>query len=191
MIPIHKTKVPDAVETLVREHRSIERLLDALEQYGDRLERGALLPRRHIEEFVAVLRGYADTHHHEKEEQVLFRAMVDAGMSGDEGTVAFMLTQHEEGRRLVGELTDVAEDKGWTDRDRQRVARLARDYVVMLRAHIREEDEVVYPLARVVLRPATWADVDRECAELDAAGSAAVADLLARLDALTLLYPAT
>ncbi|MBK6460980.1 MAG: hemerythrin domain-containing protein [Myxococcales bacterium] len=179
----------DAVlRTLVGEHRRIEALLDTLERMGEAVERGEDLPRPHLCELTALLKAYADAHHHRKEEEILFRAMVAAGLSDEEGPVAFMLEQHDEGRDLVSRLGDLAEGPPWSAGERAQVARLARDFAILLRAHIRDEDDVVYPLAVARLRPAAWADVTRACAQADAEATEVVTNLTRRADALVQLY---
>lgn len=181
--------VPQSIEALMREHRVIERVLGVLERYAARLEEGELLPRRDLGAIVDVLRDYADGLHHAKEERVLFPAMVAAGLSGDDGPLAFMLEQHEEGRRLVGDLAELAREEAWSEADRARTARVARDYVFMLRAHIRDEDDVVYPLAQSRVRPAAWDDVERATADLEASSAVAARALVALAEELVARYP--
>ena len=165
----------DAIVALMAEHRRIEGVLDWLDLLADR---GAT--RTQLRDATKFLRGYADAYHHAKEEDVLFRAMVDEGMSEDEPPIVLMLEQHGEARRLVGDLAEIAEaGAGELSEDEQRrFARVAGDYVALLRTHIREEDEVVYPIARARIRPAAWDEVERECAEIDAERRDEVAALL-------------
>lgn len=181
--------MPTSLTALLAEHRQIEALLDALEHYGESLERGDTPPLADLGELVSLLRSYADAHHHAKEEAILFRAMVAAGLSEDDGPVGFMLEQHEEGRRLVSDLADLAEQSTWSAAERASVTRLARDLAILLRAHIRDEDDVVYPLALSRLRPASWDGVERECAEHDTHGAKALALLTQRAATLVQRYP--
>ncbi len=164
-------------------------MLDVLESYGGLLEAGSTPPRVDLAELVAMLQRYADAHHHAKEEDVLFRAMIDAGMSEDDGPVAFMLEQHDEGRRLVDELAETSVGaEPWIEAEVARVVRVARDYVTMLRVHIREEDDMVYPRAQFRVLPSKWDEVNARCAELDAAREEEIAQILQRADALVERY---
>lgn len=165
----------DAIDALMEEHRRIEAVLDRLDSLG---ESGA--SRSQVADATKFLRGYADGYHHAKEEDVLFRAMVDEGMSEDEPPIVLMLEQHGEARRLVGEIAEIAESgaEDLTEAEQRRFARVASDYVALLRTHIREEDEVVYPIARARIRPAAWDEVERECAEIDVARREEVTALL-------------
>lgn len=174
-------KGQDAVDVMMAEHRNIERVLDALDAMGE-----AAATRADLVEVVAVLRGYADAYHHAKEEDVLFGAMVAAGVSSDEEPLSMMLEQHEEGRRLVSELADISElgPGPLSDAEQRTVALIARDYVTLLRMHIQQEDEIVYPMARARIRPAAWDDVEATCADIDATRAKEVEALLARAAAL-------
>jgi hemerythrin-like domain-containing protein len=179
------SKAEDAAHVMMAEHRNIERVLDALEAIGE-----IPAPREDLAEIVAVLRGYADAYHHAKEEDVLFGAMIDAGIPDDDGPVALMLVHHGEGRRLVGELAELSEAAAGplSEAEQRTVARSARDYVTLLRVHIREEDEVVYPMARARIRPSAWDEVEEACAEIDASRAEEVEALLARAATLVERY---
>ena len=79
---------------------------------------------------------------------------------------------------LVAEVAKEAGESELSEDEQRRFARVAGDYVALLRTHIREEDEVVYPIARARIRPAAWDEVERECAEIDAERRDEVAALL-------------
>lgn len=158
------------IDLLMTEHRLIAQVLDALTEYAARLERGADAPADDLARFVTWIQGYADTTHHGKEEDVLFVRMVAAGMPGDDGPIGLMLEQHEECRRLVGILFEAAKSEGpWSEGERQRVIRAANDYADMLRSHIREEDETLYPMALARVPGAAWDMIGQEFDELEAA----------------------
>ncbi len=148
------------IEVLMNEHRAIEAVIDTLVAFSDRLERGDVLPDADLPGLASWIRDYADTLHHGKEEDILFEAMANAGMPTDGGPLAVMLQHHEEGRRLVGVLSEARE--AWTDGERKRVARAAKDYADLLRAHIRIEDEVLYPMARARVPGSAWDSMTRD-----------------------------
>ena len=64
-----------ALQVLMDEHRVIERAIAALAAYARAVARGSDLPRSDLAGLVGFLKGYADEHHHGKEEDILFRAM--------------------------------------------------------------------------------------------------------------------
>jgi hemerythrin-like domain-containing protein len=173
------------VELLMQEHRLIEAVLDALDDVAAQLDLDDPPPPADVERFVDWLRRYADAFHHGKEEDVLFKAMVAAGMPGDDGPIAEMLEQHDEGRRLVAQLADAASSGVWTAETRRRAARAATDFAALLRQHIQIEDNVLYPMALARIPPAAWETVARDFDELAATHAAERATLEALANTLS------
>ncbi len=152
-----------AIEILMDEHRVIERAIDALVAFTDEVQRGSD-DRAELGRFVRFIRGFADAWHHGKEEDILFRAMGQAGFPTQGGPVAVMLMEHDIGRAHVRELDRLAALPGpWSPTDRQRVTGEALGYASLLRAHIQKEDEILYPMAEARLPPELLDQVDADC----------------------------
>ncbi len=136
-----------ATEILMEEHRVIEVVLDCLERLAERcaaeghLDAGAAL--RALDFF----RHFADRCHHGKEEDYLFRLLEDRGVRRDSGPTGVMLHEHEQGRRhvaaMAGAIPAAAEDAA----ARADFVSHARQYVRLLREHIRKEDHCLFPMA--------------------------------------------
>jgi hemerythrin-like domain-containing protein len=173
----------DAIETLMNEHRTIERVLDALVVFADDAQRRGGTEGEELARFVRFFREYADAAHHAKEEDVLFQAMVAHGFPRNGGPVAVMLHEHDEGRAAVGALDARAGQAApWSDADRQEIADVARGFSALLHAHIHKEDAVLYPMAEQHLPPDALAEVGAACDRADEARVASGA--LDRLQAL-------
>ncbi len=173
----------DAIETLMNEHRAIERVLDALVGFAEDAQRRGATDKEELSRFVTFVREFADAHHHGKEEGVLFRSMVDHGFPRDGGPIAVMLHEHDQGRALVAILKARAEQDGpWSDGERQEVADAARAYSELLHAHIHKEDAILYPMAEQHLPPDAMQAVCDECERAEEASAAAGTQ--ARLGAL-------
>jgi hemerythrin-like domain-containing protein len=173
----------DAIETLMNEHRTIERVLDALVAFADDAQRRGGTEGEELARFVRFFREYADAAHHAKEEDVLFQAMVAHGFPRNGGPVAVMLHEHDEGRAAVGALDARAGQAApWSDADRQEIADVARGFSALLHAHIHKEDAVLYPMAEQHLPPDALAEVGAACDRADEARIASGA--LDRLQAL-------
>jgi hemerythrin-like domain-containing protein len=173
----------DAIETLMNEHRTIERVLDALVVFAEDAQRRGGTEGEELARFVRFFREYADAAHHAKEEDVLFQAMVAHGFPRNGGPVAVMLHEHDEGRAAVGALDARAGQAApWTDADRQEIADVARGFSALLHAHIHKEDAVLYPMAEQHLPPDALAEVGAACDRADEARVASGA--LDRLQAL-------
>jgi hemerythrin-like domain-containing protein len=150
----------NVTQVLLDEHALILRALETLEAAAARLERGDRLGEGWWQQLAAWFGTFADRVHHAKEEQILFPAMVRAGVpGGGGGPIGVMLAEHEEGRRLLAALADP---------DPRRRAETARRYAALLRAHIDKENSVLFPMAEAVLDEAARAALARDLA----AGSA-------------------
>ena len=91
------------VETLMNEHRVIERGLDSLDSLSAGLSTTDPAARVRLGELVRFFREYADRVHHAKEEDRLFTALAAHGFSSQSGPVFVMLSEHEAGRAHVTE----------------------------------------------------------------------------------------
>ncbi len=159
----------DAIETLMNEHRRIEHALDALVAFADEVRRKTVDDKEELGRFVTFIREFADAHHHGKEENILFAAMVEAGFPRNGGPIAVMLSEHDQGRAYVRVLAEIsAKQAAWTVEDRQRLAEAAYGYANLLRAHIHKEDAILYPMAEQRLPPEALARVSAACDDYEA-----------------------
>ena len=150
------------IQLLMEEHRRIEKAIAALRAYARRVAAGEDLPRADLAGFVRFIRGYADAHHHGKEEDILFAALVQHGMPRDMGPLGVMFAEHDEGRRFTASLAEQAEAEGdWDASGRTQVGWAAQGYADLLLAHIQKEDQVLYPMADQMLPEATWKEIER------------------------------
>ena len=157
----------DAIETLMNEHRTIERAIDALVSFADEVRRKTNDDRAdkvELGRFVTFIREFADACHHGKEEDILFAAMVEAGFSRQSGPIAVMLMEHDLGRTHVRALAGLsAQEAAWSVEDRQRLGEAAHGYADLLRAHIHKEDAILYPMAEQRLPPEALRRVSADC----------------------------
>lgn len=147
-----------ATDVLRDEHRVILVALERLESAAERLQCGEALPDGQWSELLAWLHAFADERHHAKEENVLFPAMIKAGLPMRGGPVDVMLEEHAEGRTLVAAMA--------AGQPAQRAA-AAHRYVRLLREHILKENEILFPLADAVLGDDAQAALLHEFAEVD------------------------
>lgn len=176
----------DPIALLMGEHRLFERLLDALDRWTDRLGAGEDVSRD-LEKFTVVLADLVDAHHHGKEEDILFAAMVEAGFPSDGGPIAVMLHEHDLGRahvqalRSFGALPTLPIGPATTH---------ARAFGELLRNHIQKEDNILYPMATRLLGP-TMAEVGARCERYESSPEtqARVAALKATANDLLTRYP--
>ena len=141
-----------ATDTLREEHEVIQRMLAVLEAAASRLTTGEDVSPQVFVGAIDFVRTFADGCHHHKEEEALFPALEARGMPREGGPVGVMLTEHDEGRRLIREL-DAAVGR-LADRDpgaRADIGQAVREYVALLRDHIAKENDVLFPMADRIL----------------------------------------
>jgi hemerythrin-like domain-containing protein len=138
----------------MEEHRTIERVLHALERATNRLSRGEEVYLRFFTGTTVFIRNFTDACHHKKEEKVLFPALLEIGMSKDIGPVAVMLAEHEEGRRLAHGIRQATERfQAGELRMRESLIQNSKDYINLLHQHIAKEDKVLFPMAEKIIPP--------------------------------------
>lgn len=163
----------EAIDTLMTEHRLIERVVGALVSFAEESHRGESDGRGELDRFVTFIRELADARHHAREEKILFAAMVEGGFPANGGPVAVMLMEHDQGRSHARELAGLAASSApWTAADRDHLAGASRAYAELLLAHIQKEDRILYPMAQQRLPPELLKRVDADCRALLARESA-------------------
>lgn len=172
----------EAIETLMAEHQQILGAIGALEAFAGEALRGGGSAAE-LGRFVTFIREFADAHHHAKEEDLLFAAMVEAGFPRDAGPIGVMLHEHDLGRAQVRVLAELAVAASpWGAAERERLHAAATAYAGLLRAHIHKEDAILYPMAEARLPAVLRARVEAGAAAHDAGQVASGA--LPRLEAL-------
>jgi hemerythrin-like domain-containing protein len=159
-----------AIETLMHEHRTIEKTIDAMVAWAGTIgNEPDPADGEELGQFVTFLRDFVDGCHHAKEQEILFAMMVQHGFPRDQGPIAVMLHEHDLGRSHVATLASLAvRAVPWNDKERQQVEQTVRAYADLLRAHIQKEDGVLYPLAEARLPNAVKDEISVRCERFDA-----------------------
>ncbi len=135
-------------EILSSEHRVIETMLTVLERICTKAEEAGRLDREDADKAVNFIKMFADKCHHGKEEGQLFPAMEAKGVPCESGPIGVMLSEHEQGRRFVRGMADNLEAASTGDQPALRLfVENALSYVLLLRAHILKEDNILFPMA--------------------------------------------
>lgn len=138
-------------QVLKEEHELILQALDALEKKVTALESGAAPDRAYFDRAVEFLRSFADRCHHGKEEDLLFKAMINRGFPQHGGPIAVMLSEHETGRAFIRGIAEGAAALGTDPGAAKRIVENGRGYIGLLRAHIDKENNILFPMADNVL----------------------------------------
>jgi len=151
-------------DVLAREHRLIERVLDALGRICAQALRDQRLDARATDLVLRFLREFADRTHHLKEEQLLFPALEARAYFPGCGLVQ----EHEEGRERVRDIAAAAEGASAGDPEAIRLfVRKARSYAAFLRGHIVKEDDCLADVVKSSLPPEDRRGLVRRFEELE------------------------
>ena len=136
-----------ATSRLRSEHQLILQVADALETLVSRSESGDS-DFDALADCIAFIRLFADACHHGKEEDLLFPALEARGMPHDQGPIAVMLFEHQQGRAFAKVMAGAIDDARAGDAEALAKLRNAgTGYVHLIRGHINKEDHVLFEMA--------------------------------------------
>ncbi len=129
---------------LMNEHQLILKYLDLMERYiqFSQTNRDENLLLEKAQDFINFIQKFADTYHHAKEENILFKYMQEPGVLSHCNPVPVMLHEHEQGRMYVQYMKDDV-----ANANLENLCENAYGYCQNLRQHIFKEDNVLYPMA--------------------------------------------
>lgn len=149
------TAAETATSRLREEHTRILEVANALAVLVRAAEEG----RWDVDAFadcVTFIRLFADACHHGKEEDLLFPELEAAGMPRDQGPIAVMLHEHQQGRALARYMAGALDGARAGDPEAQATLRnAAMGYVNLIRGHIQKEDHVLFEMADQAVRGPT------------------------------------
>ena len=138
----------DALQSLSREHRLILQTLDAFEAYLGYVEARLPVDRFDLQRFVAFFQDFAGLHHHDKEEALLFPALLEAGLDWNDDPLARLRREHDQEYCLMQSLEHSAmQGDAWSEDERRHFLNIAKAFVAFQRNHVRFENSEVYPRA--------------------------------------------
>jgi hemerythrin-like domain-containing protein len=128
-------KYSPPIRQLVDEHVLIKRWVALIPRLLETVDVGRAEDRQLLLGGVDFIRSYADRFHHAKEEQILF-----AYFDPTQEIIQAMLADHETARAHVRRLAEAL-----AEHDADAVAEQLGAYGELLSAHIKREDEILYP----------------------------------------------
>jgi len=134
----------NATQNLENDHVQILKLIDVMVEMIKLPDANA----EHLEEVVELIRKFADGLHHAKEENLLFPLMAEKGFSMQQGPVAVMLMDHEEGRRFVRRISEnIQLYKDGQLSALNQVYTNMKGYADLLTSHIGKENNILFRMA--------------------------------------------
>ncbi len=159
------------VERLIEEHNRISAFVDELEEACIYFVEYDEIDIEKFREYVDFIRNYADGTHHKKEEEILFKEMIDRLGSVAENLVKHgMLVEHDLARLYVSELSNALDryEKKKNMKDKVCIIGNTMSYVYLLRRHIEKENGVVFPYAEKMFDTELMDEMSRQAEEFDA-----------------------
>jgi hemerythrin-like domain-containing protein len=137
------------IADLLAEHEAVKTTLKILKRISDDVsETGKMSNPEHLAQLLDFFITFVDRCHHSKEEQQLFPALEEVGVSREGGPVGVMLKEHQQGRALVAEMkTALDQSKSGDEVAAQSLIQHANDYIILLEFHIDKENNVLFPMA--------------------------------------------
>jgi hemerythrin-like domain-containing protein len=153
-----------STDVLREDHKHLLRALNILMEIAAHAERDQSADPKALKTLLEFLEGFGDRHHQGKEESVLFTALLRDQEQKNYQKLCALTFEHNRERSLVIGLQDSVLTKN--SRDFVYYAKRLND---TLRAHIKEEEEVLFPLVESTLSPAEDERVLREMKSFDTA----------------------
>jgi hemerythrin-like domain-containing protein len=141
------------IKDLKMEHDAVQMTLRILDKICQRIEKsGEILDIQHLDQLLEFFKIFADKCHHGKEEDLLFPALENVGVSREGGPIEVLLHEHQQGREYVQNMNAalVQYKKGGRTAVDEFVKN-AKGYINLLNQHIDKENSVLFPLAETHL----------------------------------------
>ncbi|MBU0673701.1 MAG: PAS domain-containing protein [Proteobacteria bacterium] len=147
------TEQPRWDEYLIAEHELIERAMAVLKTNLEKLDDQEHDPRR-MRRALDFLLEFGDAIHNRKEENHLFPLMHSRGIPKEGGPLGVMIAEHDAERTLLRQM--LAGIDTLSKADLEEVISFKQDgleYLAIRAEHIWKENDILYPMARQVLKP--------------------------------------
>jgi DUF438 domain-containing protein len=137
---------------LIAEHEMIERAMSVLKKNLDMID-GGKYDALQIQRAVDFLLEFGDKIHNRKEEGCLFPLMQQRGVPVEGGPLGVMLMEHDAERRLLQQMSATVDTL--TKAGPEIIAKFKKEgleYLVIRAEHIWKENDILYPMARNLMK---------------------------------------
>lgn len=138
------------IDILREEHENIRIFTKYVRKICGQMMEGIEIEKETLLHCVDFMKNYADIHHHGKEEEILFKVMVEnLGPVANKMVNMGMMIEHNIGRYHVDSLDKVVNtlDGKATTQQKLDIATHALAYADLLLRHLEKENTVLYPFA--------------------------------------------
>ena len=147
------------IETLLEEHRNIEKLLHVLEQELEIFDRGESPDFEILQAIIDYFQDYPESYHHPKEDIVFEKLKLrDPAVARQIGDAE---AEHQVETNRLRQFARVVEDVlAGRELLRQTFHRVVRDFIEHQRQHMAKEERLLFPSAVKALRAEDWAEIN-------------------------------
>lgn len=159
----------DAIVLMMEEHTNIKRVLSVIRKLCIRILNGEFVDYDDFYKIIDFVQNYADKHHHNKEEDILFKKMIaDLGNEAAGGPLYGMLAEHDMGRLYIMNLINALElYKNGNSDSRVDIIANSISYADLLNRHIDKEDNAIYKFAQNKLSKDAVKEIEERCREAE------------------------
>lgn len=152
----------NSINLMIEEHKNIKRMLNIVKKMCFILLKHDNINFEDFNKAIDFIKHYADEHHHGKEEQILFKEMVEKlGTMGKNLITHGMLVEHDYGRLYIQQLKAALEKvKQGDEVSKLDIIANAVGYTNLLERHISKEDDLVYKYGANNLSEAVLEDIN-------------------------------
>ncbi len=138
---------------LKKEHITIRMIADIMGRLSEKSIEKAR-PRKHLRKIITLSEILIENNHWCKEETILFPAMTENGIRGENNIIQAMLDDHEQTRMLLSLLRNAfSRDIDVRQTTVPKLHKILREFQEHLRFHLEKEEELLYPLADQLIPP--------------------------------------
>nr|WP_300004438.1 hemerythrin domain-containing protein [Tissierella sp.] len=154
-----------SIEIMVEEHANIRRMLKVVRSVCYKIMKNEAVDMEDLPRIIDFIRVYADSHHHGKEEDILFKTMNEKiEKLRTAGSITGMYIEHDLGRLFIADLEKAIKDfSDGDDKARLDIIANAVGYTNLLDRHIEKENMAMYKFAEKMLE-----EEDKEFIEVEA-----------------------
>jgi len=177
-------------DSLLQDHRAIEQMLGTIGVMCANMETGRGINTEHLRIAMEWIRDFKGDWHLTREENILFPALTNAGAK-PHCTIGDILDEHKREREQFMYMAKAAAGLHGTRPDANKTfCRYSKEYIDLIRTHIRQEEKELYPLANKLLDESKQKDIRLACQKLEEKmGKQWLARMMDILKQLSAAYP--
>ena len=159
----------ETINLMMEEHKYVTRMLKVIRRLCFNLMEHKDIDYKDFEDVIYFIKNYADEHHHKKEENILFKVMIEnLGELAEKVVKHGMMVEHDYGRLYVKNLEEALNKLINGDNESKLdVIANAISYTHLLERHIDKEDRVVFTFAKNKLSKELLDKLDIECIDYE------------------------